>query len=59
MTMPATTMPPVRATKVNPMKRLFPFIMLAFVILAGCGSAEAPTDDHAGHNHAPGEGHDH
>lgn len=41
------------------MKRILSLFVLAALLLAGCGSAETPADDHAGHNHAPGEGHDH
>jgi PBP1b-binding outer membrane lipoprotein LpoB len=41
------------------MKKILSLIIVASLLLAGCGSAEAPQDDHAGHNHAPGENHDH
>lgn len=40
------------------MKRILPFLVLVSLLLGGCAAApEAPADDHAGHNHAPGEGH--
>ncbi len=43
------------------MKKILPIIIIvvASFFFAGCGSAEAPVDEHAGHNHAPGENHDH